>query len=156
MTPESTRSSFDLGVVAMDRGEFESAIAHFTAAAEVDDRPALALSKRGVCRVRSGDRTRAARDFAEALDRDPRCTSALVNLGNLALEANMLEEARTRYEAALLIDDLSSAAHHNLAIVYRRTGRIADSVRELRRAASLENQPVKIVERFKAMWRRRT
>lgn len=139
----------------MEGGDYAAAIAHFTRAVERRDRAALALSKRGVCRVRTGDRGAAARDFAAALDADPACVPALVNLGNLALEANMLEEAQARYEAALRIDERSATAHHNLGIVFRRTGRIADSVRELRRAAMLEAQPSKVIERIKDLWRRR-
>jgi len=139
----------------MDQDRLDDAITLFTAAADSGDRPALALSKRGVCRVRAGDRTGAAHDFAAALGRDPKCVPALVNLGNLALEANMLEEALARYEAALKIDERSAAAHHNLGVVFRRMGRIADSVRELRRAAMLETQPKKIVDRWMALWRRR-
>jgi tetratricopeptide (TPR) repeat protein len=103
--------------------------------------------------LRSGDRVGASRDFAAALDRDPACVSALVNLGNLALEANMLDEARARYEAALRIDERSASAHHNLGVAYRRAGRIADSVRELRRAALLDAQPKRLLERFKSMLR---
>jgi len=139
----------------MEQNRLDDAIALFTSAIDAGDRPALAMSKRGVCKVRAGDRTGAARDFAGALDRDPKCVPALVNLGNLALEANMLEEARTRYEAAIKIDDRSASAHHNLGVVFRKLGRIADSVRELRVAASLELGPKKIVERWKSFWSRR-
>jgi len=139
----------------MEQNKLVEAIALFTTAIDAADRPALAMSKRGVCRVRSGDRIGAAHDFAGALDRDPKCVPALVNLGNLALEANMLEEALTRYEAAIKLDDKSASAHHNLGVVYRKMGRIGDSVRELRLAGMLEAAPNKIVERWKALWRRR-
>jgi len=105
--------------------------------------------------MRLGDRAGAAHDFAGALDRDPRCTPAIVNLGNLALEANMLEEARSKYEAALRIDASSAMAHHNLGVVLRREGKISESIRELRLAASLESRTSKLVERWKAFWRRR-
>jgi Flp pilus assembly protein TadD len=155
MGAQSDRSPYDRGLAAMDRNDLVAAIACFGEAIECGDRPALAHSKRGVCRVRTDDRSGAAHDFAAALHVDPRCVSALVNLGNLALEANMLEEARARYEAAILIDDHSVAAHHNLGIVHRRCGRISDSVRELRRAALLENQPTKIMDKLKTWWRRR-
>jgi tetratricopeptide (TPR) repeat protein len=146
---------FDRGIVEMECGRLAPAIEFFSEAVERGDRPALAMSKRGVCKLRCGDRTGAARDFAAALERDPKCVPALVNLGNLALEANMLDEARRRYDAAIKIDDRSAAAHHNLGVVYRRIGRLADSVRELRLAAVLESQPNKIVERFKLLWRKR-
>ena len=138
----------------MDQDRLDEAVAFFTQAVDSGDRPALALSKRGVCRVIAGDRPNAARDFAGALELDPKCVPALVNLGNLALEANMIEEARTRYEAALKIDERSATAHHNLGVVYRRMGRIADSVRELRRAALLEAAPSRIMDRWKKLWKR--
>jgi len=139
----------------MEQQRLENAVECFTEAIASGDRPALAMSKRGVCRVRAGDRSGAAHDFAGALERDPKCVPALVNLGNLALEANMLDEAQRRYEAALKIDDKSATAHHNLGVVYRRVGRVADSVRELRLAATLETQPKKVIERWKALWRKR-
>jgi len=139
----------------MEQNRFAEAIALFTAAIDAGDRPALAMSKRGVCRVRSGDRIGAAHDFAGAIERDSKCVPALVNLGNLALEANMLEEARSRYETAIRIDDKSASAHHNLGVVYRKMGRIGDSVRELRLAAMLESGPNKVVDRWRALWRRR-
>jgi tetratricopeptide (TPR) repeat protein len=151
----TSSSPFDRGLAAMEHDRLDEAIALFTAAADSGDRPALALSKRGVCRVRAGDRAGAARDFASALDRDPKCVPALVNLGNLALEANMLEEALSRYNAAIQLDERSAAAHHNLGVVYRRMGRLMESVRELRRAAMLENQPKKILERWWTVWRRK-
>jgi tetratricopeptide (TPR) repeat protein len=151
----SAGSPLERALVAMDSGEYEDAIALLSQAIDAGESAALALSKRGVCRVRSGDRIGAAKDFAGALDRDPRCVSAIVNLGNLALEANMLQEARTRYEAALRIDDRSATAHHNLGIVHRREGRIAESVRELRIAATLETHPRKVMERLKDVWRRK-
>ena len=149
-------SPYERGLAAFEKNALADAVELFTRAVETDDNAALALSKRGVCKVRMGDRTGAAHDFAGALDRDPRCTSALVNLGNLALEANMLEEARSKYEAALRIDEQSAMAHHNLAVVLRREGKIGESVRELRKAAALESAPSKIIDRWKKFWRRRS
>ena len=155
MRMEHGSSPYERGLAAFEKNALGKAVALFTEAVESDDRAALALSKRGVCKVRMGDRTGAAHDFAGALERDPRCAPALVNLGNLAQEANMLEEARSKYEAALRIDPSSAMAHHNLGVVLRREGKIGESVRELRLAASLDSRTSKIVERWKAFWRRR-
>ncbi|HYK54472.1 MAG TPA: tetratricopeptide repeat protein [Candidatus Eremiobacteraceae bacterium] len=155
MRMEHGSSPYERGLAAFEKNALDEAIGLFTQAVEADDRPALAMSKRGVCKVRLGDRTGAAHDFAGALERDPRCTPALVNLGNLALEANMLQEARSKYEAALKIDGNSAMAHHNLGIVLRREGKIGESVREIRLAASLESGTNKLIERWKAFWRRR-
>jgi Tfp pilus assembly protein PilF len=56
----------------------------------------------------------------------------------VALEAGRLEEARTRYEAAIASDPEYPLAHHNLAVLLKRTGDIDGSVRELRLATKLE------------------
>jgi lipoprotein NlpI len=148
------RSPFADGLRAFELGKLDEAKAYFTEAA-LD--PAIApgaLSKRGVCKVLTGDRAGAHDDFQAALARDPRCAAALVNLGNLAQEAGETEEARGRYEAAIAADADYAPAHHNLGVLYRAIGRIDDSVRELRKAASLEARPKALIDRFKGIFRR--
>jgi tetratricopeptide (TPR) repeat protein len=136
----SKGSTFEHALRAFGRARFEEAISLFTQAADEGDRAADAVSKRGVCRLRLGDRGTAARDFNAALQIDPRCVAALTNLGNLALEADQRDVARARYEAALHIDETYAPAHHNYAVLLHREGRIAESVRELRLAAKYENR----------------
>lgn len=98
---------------------------------------AARLNKRGVALVSLHRRDEALGAFEAALSADPRFAPAMVNIGNLHLEAGELEPATARYEAAIAADDRYGPAHHNLAIAYKRMGRTADSVRELRRAAKL-------------------
>jgi tetratricopeptide (TPR) repeat protein len=132
----------------MERGNFADAITQFTQAIEHADRPAIALSKRGVCHIRLGERELAARDFEEALRVDARCLSALVNLGNMALEEDRVDDAIARYSAALKLDEDYAMAHHNLGVAYRRQGKVAQSVRELRTAAKLEQRSKSILRRL--------
>lgn len=98
---------------------------------------AARLNKRGVALVSLHRRDEALRAFEDALASEPRYAPALVNIGNLHLESGELEPAVARYQAAIAADDRYGPAHHNLAIAYKRMGRTADSVRELRRAAKL-------------------
>lgn len=148
------RSPFADGMRAFELGKLDEAKTHFTEAALDPAVAPAALSKRGVCKVLAGDRAGARDDFQAALARDPRCAAALVNLGNLAQEAGETEEARGRYEAAIAADADYAPAHHNLGVLYRAIGRIDDSVRELRKAASLEARPKALIERFKGIFRR--
>jgi len=149
------RSPFADGMRAFEQGRLDDAQAHFTDAALDPAFAPAALSKRGVCKVLSGDREGARADFQAALARDPRCAAALVNLGNLAQESGDTEDARVRYEAAIAANADYAPAHHNLGVLYRTIGRIDDSVRELRRAAVLDARPTALVERFKSIFRRR-
>jgi len=134
--PPST--PFERGLEATAKRRYEEAIRHFSEAADAGEHAAEALSKRGVCKLRLGDSPGASNDFEAALRIDPNCAQALTNLGNVALEAGRLEEARTRYEAAIASDPEYPLAHHNLAVLLKRTGDIDGSVRELRLATKLE------------------
>lgn len=98
---------------------------------------AARLNKRGVALVGLHRRAEASRAFEDALAMVPRFAPALVNIGNLHLESGELEPAVSRYQAAIAADDRYAPAHHNLAVAYKRLGRTADSVRELRRAGKL-------------------
>lgn len=100
-------------------------------------------NKRGVALVnlRRAEEARAA--FEAALAADPRYAPALVNAGNLHLEAGEAEEAIRWYERAMLCDEEYAPAHHNLAVAYKRLGRTGDAVRALRRATRLEGRVVK-------------
>lgn len=104
---------------------------------------AAASNKRGVALVelRRTDEARAA--FEQALQVVPKFAPALVNIGNLHLEAGEMEEAIRLYESAVLSDDDYALAHHNLGVAYKRLGRTGDAVRELRRAHRLEGRVVR-------------
>lgn len=89
-------------------------------------------------------RVAEARDaFEAALAIDARYAPALVNVGNLHLEAGETDEAIRYYERAVLSDDDYAPAHHNLGVAYKRLGRTGDAVRELRKATRLEGRVVK-------------
>jgi len=141
-------------MVAFERGDFNKAAALFSAAIYEGDNVAMSLSKRGVCRLKWGDREEAERDFRKALAADERCLSAVVNLGNLMLERGVLDEARVYYDRALRIDETYAPAHYNLAVLLRKRGDLAGSIRELRLAARYEAKPEAAKKRL-TWWRRR-
>ncbi|HKU67134.1 MAG TPA: tetratricopeptide repeat protein [Candidatus Baltobacteraceae bacterium] len=107
-----------------------------------DDR-AAAANKRGVALVELDRRQEARAAFETALASVPKFVPALVNLGNLHLEAGETEQAIRYYERAVLSDEDYALAHHNLGVAYKRLGRTGDSVRELRKAHRLEGRVVR-------------
>lgn len=138
-----TRTPYDEGVIALERGRLADALACFTTAlhaAAGDEECAAALNKRGVTHIRRGERDDALADFIAALDLDPRYVPTITNVGNLLLEDGDFEEAIEHYQAALRLDDEYFVAHLNLAVAYRKTGKRAESVRHLRRANRLEGR----------------
>jgi tetratricopeptide (TPR) repeat protein len=104
---------------------------------------AAAANKRGVALVELKRRDEARSAFEQALEIVHDFPPSLVNLGNLHLEAGEIDEAIRYYELAMKSDEDYASAHHNLAVAYKRLGRTADSVRELRRANRLEGRVVR-------------
>ena len=100
-------------------------------------------NKRGVALINLQRPDDARRAFDDALAVDPRYAPALVNAGNLLLEAGAAEEAIRWYERAMLSDEEYAPAHHNIAVAYKRLGRTGEAVRALRRATRLEGRVVK-------------
>ena len=132
---------YELALDALARGRFADALERLDALLQDESlagaQRAAVTNKRGVALVslqRPGDARRA---FEASLEIKPRYAPALVNIGNLHLESGELEAAVAQYQAAIAADEKYAPAHHNLAVAYKRLGRTADSVRELRRAHKL-------------------
>ncbi len=62
----------------------------------------------------------------------------LFRLGNLYFEQGDLARAEHAYRRATEEDPRHASAHHNLGVVYRRQGRIAQSVQMLKKARRLD------------------
>ena len=134
-------SAYQLALRSLEHGHYEEALRQLDALLNDEthtarDRATI-LNKRGVALIGLGRREDARRAFEEALGLQPGFAPALVNLGNLLLESGETEAAVKNYEAAILSDEKYGPAHHNLAVAYKRLGRTADSVRELRRSHKL-------------------
>ncbi len=134
-------SAYERGELALARHRLPEALELFsqavTVAGTADDR-ANALNKCGVALVRLGRRDAARAEFAAALGERERFAPALVNLGNLVLEAGDSPAAIARDHQAIAADEGYALAYLNLGIAYKRAGRHAESVRLLRTATRLE------------------
>jgi tetratricopeptide (TPR) repeat protein len=138
---------FELAMRDMAHHRYEEAVARLDALLEDSELPAaeraVIANKRGVALVELQRRDEARAAFEQALAIVPKFAPALVNIGNLHLEAGETEEAIRLYEAAVLSDEDYALAHHNLGVAYKRLGRMGDAVRELRRANRLEGRVVR-------------
>lgn len=133
---------FEAGVAALERRNVEAALAHFDAAlaaATLASERAAIHNKRGIAYVQTRETESAVLAFLAALELEP-YVPAIVNLGNMLLEAGDVDEAIAHYEAALRLDDEYAFAHLNLGVAYKRIGRRGDAVREFRRANRLERR----------------
>ena len=104
---------------------------------------AEAWVKRGARLAEEGDLEGAKKALLRARELYPRHPRALVNLGNLELEAGRTDEAIALYQEALKIDPELADAHHNLAVAYKKKGDIDRMVRHLKRSQRLYLYPPK-------------
>lgn len=138
---------FELALRDIARRDYAEALARLDALLEDPGlsaaERAVVANKRGVALVELQRRDDARAAFDRALEIVPKYAPALVNIGNLHLEAGEMEEAIRWYESAVLSDDEYALAHHNLGVAYKRLGRTSESVRELRKAHRLEGRVVR-------------
>jgi len=94
---------------------------------------------------RPGNLDRAIAAFRNALDSDPNYALALTGLGEAYLakfartrEAQWLTKAQEDNRRAIALDSSLAPAYINLSILYARTGRFQDAVREARTALDLD------------------
>jgi tetratricopeptide (TPR) repeat protein len=133
---------YERGLAALETGRAEEAYAAFAqalgAAPEGTVLRAKAHNKRGVAAMALGRRDEAFEDFCAALDCDERHAPAIVNIGNLFLEAGQVLDGIDYFEAALRADERCAGAHRGLGVALKGLGRHADAVRHLRAAVRLE------------------
>jgi tetratricopeptide (TPR) repeat protein len=139
--PAPPQTAFDRAVAALETGRPDAALVELERAfEEAADAPACArvLNKRGVALVALDRRDDARAAFEAALELDPRSAAAIVNLGNLLLEAGDVEQAVERYRTALRVDEQYAPAHRNLGIACKRAGKRSEAVGHFRTATRLE------------------
>ena len=138
---------YELALRDIAHRKYEEAVARLDAILADPQIPAAeraaAANKRGVALVELKRKEEARAAFEQALEIQPKFAPALVNIGNLYLEAGETDEAITYYESAVRSDEEYALAHHNLGVAYKRLGRTGDSVRELRKAHRLEGRVVR-------------
>jgi tetratricopeptide (TPR) repeat protein len=69
-----------------------------------------------------GQAAKAIENYRYALEQDPTCTNALVNIGNLLVEKGDYEQAATVFDSALSMDDENIAALTGAGDTYLRWG----------------------------------
>ena len=138
--PAPPTSAFARATIALDRGDFTTALAELRDAHDVaidDVVRAVIANKCGVAHIGLGDRDAALTAFDRALAFDERCAPALANLGNLLFEDRHIDDAIDHYRAAIRADEAYAIAHQNLGIALKTLGRHGEAVRSLRAASRL-------------------
>jgi len=119
------------GVAEAASGDYETAVASFHSALEVD--PSFAPAKRRLAEalIETGDLDAARTHLADVLQARPQDARALVALGRLAAREDQSEQAAATLRQAVDAAPGYGAAHYELALALRDLGQTDESARQL-------------------------
>lgn len=136
--PEHPDALHYLGVIALERKQFDEAAALMDRALAQAPRNADYLANRGVLATRQGDHAGAAQWQRKALALAPDFANAHNNLGNALMELGDLDGAQHHYRAARAREPQSAHFAFNLGRVLEAAGRKDDALAEFRAAVALD------------------
>jgi tetratricopeptide (TPR) repeat protein len=90
---------------------------------------------------------RVQKYLSKAVESDPKCSSAYLQLGVIQASQSHFNEAAEFYQKAIEADPLSTEAHYRLGIAYDRLGEKAKAAEEFRLHDELEKKQAAEVER---------
>lgn len=113
--PKEAQAQFEQGNQARERGEIDTALAHYRYAVALDSNHALAYCNWGSLLKDRGQLPEAQRHLARALELSPHLSPALFNLAMLYMQQGRWEEAALHWQTLLPITPDDADAHYWLA-----------------------------------------
>jgi tetratricopeptide (TPR) repeat protein/SAM-dependent methyltransferase len=126
-----------LGLLAVQTGRNEVAVALIGKAIRLNDKVADFHNNIGEAFRRLGDLDRAAGHFTRAAELEPAFVEAQQNLGDVLRAQGKLDQAAAIYARILAAKPDLAATHRSFGEVLTRQGKLADAVIHLRRAATI-------------------
>jgi len=136
--PECWIAYNNLGVVLLDTGRRDDAIADFQKAVDVRPNHVEAHYNLGNALLQKGQVDDAIHQFRTTLEYDPGFAKAHNNLGNALLQEGKVDEAIGHFRAALQINPALAEAQNDLGNAFVQVGRMDEAVVHYREALKIE------------------
>ncbi len=134
---DEAKSHYNLGVKEQEQGSYDSAIAHYSKALELNPKYKDAYYSRGVSFGKKSGYDASIRDFTKVLELDPKDADAFYNRGN-AHEAKGDQDAAIRdYTKALELDPKGADAFCGRGNAYDAKGDQDTAIRDYTKAIEL-------------------
>ena len=130
IAPSSPEAHFNLANLFVVLLRYADAERHFRATYNLRPRNADAANGVGGCLLRLGDYEQAETWLAKAIEIDPACASALVNMGTLMDATARFGETIAWYDRALALQPGNDDARRNRALALLTRGRFNEGWRE--------------------------
>jgi protein O-GlcNAc transferase len=135
--PEHADSLHLLGVIALQTGDLEPALALVQRAVSLRPDGAIYRNNLGQVLERMGRVDEAAPCYEAAIELDPGYAEAFNNLGRVLERRDRPTEAEAHYREAIRIDPAYAEPHTNLGNVLKDRGELAEAIAAYRRAIAL-------------------
>jgi tetratricopeptide (TPR) repeat protein len=136
--PASWLAHDNLGVVLVQRGQFQEAVGHYREAIRLNPGYPEAYNNYGNVLAETGRWAEAADAYAGALRARPSFVQAEINWGNAMNEAGRFHDAEIHFRNGLNLSRGEPAAHYGLANALANAGRLPEAVAEYRETLRLE------------------
>jgi len=134
--PDHVKSHNNLALALVELGRFEEAAAHFETSLRYEPKAEI-YSDLGFVHARLGHSDEALANYRKALELDPECASAHLNLAVAFAQSGAFADAEKHYRQA--VPGRNTAVTHNgLGYVLVRQGRTDEAVAEFRKAIDLD------------------
>jgi tetratricopeptide (TPR) repeat protein len=124
----------NLGIALAERGDYETAIAHYTRALERNPRAAEAYYNRALAFQALGNAERALADYSEAIELRPAYAEAHNNRGNLHAAGGQFEAAIRDFTQAIALRPDYTEALANRGRACQEVGKYSEAVEDYSRA----------------------
>ena len=144
-TRDRARQLNNAGVLSYHQGAYDTSVARFREATELDPSLAEAFNNLGLSYTEMGREEEAVVAFQRAIELDPSSGQVYNNLGYLYYRKGDLTQAIEMYQRAIQRGSDTSAAYCNLANAYYRLRRVDQAVQSWRRALEIDPANAKAV-----------
>lgn len=141
LAPKRAEAHICQGTIDYGAGQYQQAIADFSAAIELDPRNTDSYQGRGWAYQRTNQTAQAERDLLQVIQRASRDWHGYSSLALLYLEMGRYNEAAQTYERAIIIRPDNSELRFGLAVVYIHLGQYDRAVSVLDTAVKLRSSP---------------
>jgi len=126
--PQCWLAHNNLGVILLDQGLADEAMAHFQKALAIRPEYPGAYNNLGTAQVQKGQINEAIEDFQKALQLDPNYAEACNNMGSALMQKGKVDEAMTHFQKALEINPDYAEACNNLGTALMQKGRVDEAM----------------------------
>ena len=127
----------NLGIVYLDRGQVDEALAQFQRALEINPHFAIAYANLSNALIQKGKADEATVQSQKALEINPNLDVGYNNLGLALVKKGRIEEGITQYRKAMAVNPYYALAHYNLGNVLSEKGDWDGALSEFQRAVEL-------------------